>query len=237
MSTITAFPARQAGPAPALPETPVPGVAVEVNQPRAHTATIRGTERKSVTVLFADVGGSMALSGSIGLEEWWSMIATLFELMSEAVQRCGGWVGAFTGDGISAVFEAHGGAEEHARRACQAALSIRDAMQEPAAALRRERRLELAVRIGINSGEVVTGTVGARCSPYYTACGYTVGLAKRMEALATPDRIFLTEHSAALIGHTLPLHDCGAFEVKGAPCPVGVYELLEREADDDDYSH
>lgn len=155
------------------------------------------------------------------------MIATLFELMSEAVQRCGGWVGAFTGDGIHAVFEAHGGAEEHAHRACQAALSIRDAMQEPAAALRRERRLDLAVRIGINSGEVVTGTVGGRCSRYYTACGYTVGLAKRMETLATPDRIYLTEHSAALIGDTLQLHELGVFEVKGAPGPVGVYELLE----------
>jgi class 3 adenylate cyclase len=181
-----------------------------------------------VTVLFADLGGSMALSGSIGLEEWWSMIATLFELMSEAVEQCGGWVGAFTGDGINAVFEADGGAEEHARRACQAALSIRDAMQEPAAALRRERRLELTVRVGINSGEVVTGTVGGPCGRYFTACGYTVALAKRMEALATPDRIYLTEHSAALIGPSLLLQDLGVFEVKGAPRPVGVYELLAR---------
>jgi class 3 adenylate cyclase len=184
------------------------------------------SERKFVTALFADVGGSMALSGSIGIEEWWSMIATLFELMSEAVERCGGWVGAFTGDGIHAVFEAYGGAEEHARRACEAALSIRDAIQEPAAALRRERRLELRVRVGINSGEVVTGTVGGPGSRFYTACGYTVALAKRMEALAAPDRIYLTEHSAALVESSLRLQDLGVFEVKGAPRPVGVYELL-----------
>jgi adenylate cyclase len=180
-----------------------------------------------VTALFADVGGSMALSGSIGPEEWWSMMATLFELMSEAVEECGGWVGAFTGDGIHAVFEAPGGAEEHARRACEAALSIRDAMQEPAAALRRERQLELTIRIGINSGHVVTGTVGGPHSRFYTACGYTVALAKRMEALAAPDRIYLTEHSAALVGPSHHLQDLGLFEVKGASGPVGVYELLE----------
>ncbi len=169
----------------------------------------------------------MALSGSIGLEEWWSMIATLFELMSEAVEQCGGWVGAFTGDGINAVFEADNSPEEHARRACQAALSIRNAMREPAATLRRERRLELTVRVGINSGEVVTGTVGGPCGRYYTACGYTVALAKRMEALATPDRIYLTEQSATLIGPSLHLQDRGVFDVKGAPCPVGVYELVD----------
>jgi class 3 adenylate cyclase len=75
---------------------------------------------------------------------------------------------------------------------------------------------------------VVTGLVGGPRSRYYTACGYTVALAKRMEALATPDRIYLTEHSAALVGSSLRLQDLGAFEVKGAPRPVGVYELLER---------
>jgi adenylate cyclase len=227
MSSVTTLPARRhANPSPAVEETLGQEVALEVSPPRVR-ATSACSERKFVTALFADVGGSMALSGSIGLEEWWSMMATLFELMSEAVERCGGWVGAFTGDGIHAVFEAPGGAEEHARRACEAALSIRDAMHEPAAALRRERRLELKVRVGINSGEVVTGTVGGPASCFYTACGYTVALAKRMEALASPDRIYLTEHSAALVGPSLHLQDLGVFEVKGAPRPVGVYELLE----------
>lgn len=229
MSSATTFPARpHAASAPAVEETPVRRLAVEVGPARGRAAAAC-SERKLVTALFADVGGSMALSGSIGLEEWWSMMATLFELMSEAVERCGGWVGAFTGDGIHAVFEAPGGAEEHARQACEAALSIRDAMQEPAAVLRRERRLELTVRIGINSGQVVTGTVGGPSSRFYTACGYTVALAKRMEALAAPDRIYLTEHSAALVGPSHHLQDLGVFEVKGAPRPVGVYELLERD--------
>jgi class 3 adenylate cyclase len=133
---------------------------------RARAVQVRSAERKFVTILFADVEGSMGLSGSIGLDEWWDVMDDLFELMCEGVCRFGGWVGAFTGDGIKAIFEAPGTAEEHARRGCQAALWLRDAMPRPAAELRRKRQLELSVRIGLNSGEVLTGTIGNRYSRY-----------------------------------------------------------------------
>ena len=99
-------------------------------------------------------------------------------------------------------------------------------MHEATAQLERQRRLELEVRIGINSGEVLTGTIGERYSRHYTACGYTVALAKRMETLARPGGIYLTEHTAALIGQALELSDLGLFEVKGALSPVGVFELI-----------
>lgn len=197
-------------------------------QSELYVARIGGTEREFVTVLFVDVKGSMDLIGAIELEEWWSLIDGLFELMCESVYRFGGWVASFTGDGIKAVFDAPGAADDHGQRACEAALWLRDAMCAPAADLQSEHGLELSVRIGINSGEVLTGTIGDRYRRCYTANGYPVALAKRMEALALPGRIYLSEHTAALVTGAVQLRDLGAFEVKGAPRPVGVFELLGR---------
>lgn len=193
----------------------------------ARLAPVRSTERKLATVLFVDVQSSMNLSAAIELEEWWSILTGLFELMGEGVCRCGGWVGSFTGDGIKGVFEAPDAAEAHARGACDAALWLRDALRRPAAELLDERGLELAVRIGINSGEVVTGTIGDRYGRFYTATGYAVALAKRIEALALPGRVYVSEHTAALVDRTHQLRSLGSFSVKGAQLPVGVFELME----------
>lgn len=191
------------------------------------------TERKFVTVMFVDVKGSMHLSRAVDLEEWWSVIAGLFELMCESVYQFGGWVGNFTGDGINAVFEGPGATDDHAGRACEAALWLRHAIRAAAAELHSGHGLELLVRIGINSGEVLTGTIGDRYSRYYTANGYPVALAKRIEVLARPDRIYLTEHTAALVAGAVQLRDLGSFEVKGADSPVGVFELVGSHAADD----
>jgi class 3 adenylate cyclase len=182
-------------------------------------------ERKLVTVMFVDVKGSMDLSRSIDLEAWWLLLAELFELMCDSVDRFGGWIANYTGDGIEAIFEPVSGAGDHAGRACQAALCLRDAIRVPAADLFGERALELSIRIGINSGEVLVGTLGSGYNCYYTANGYPVALAKRIEGLALPDRIYLTEHTAALVAGGLQLSDLGAFDVKGAEAPVRVFEL------------
>jgi class 3 adenylate cyclase len=203
----------------------------EVQDPALRLISSSGTERKVATVLFVDVKGSMGLSGAIELEDWWSVIAGLFELMCESVHRFRGWVVNFTGDGVVAVFEPLAAAGQHARRACEAALWLRDAMRQPAVEVRREHGLDLSIRLGLNSGEVLTGTIGERYSQYYTAAGYTVALARRMETLALPGRIYLTEHTAALLGATVRLRDLGAFEVKGAQFPLGVFELLEADGD------
>ncbi len=193
-------------------------------------SALGGTERKVVTVLFVDVKGSMGLISAIELEEWWSVIDGLFELMCESVYRFGGWVASFTGDGIKAVFEPRAGCDHHARRACRAALWLTDAISGPAAELRSDHGLELSVRVGINSGEVLTGTIGDRYMRYYTVNGYAVALAKRIEALARPGTVYVSEHTAPLIAGAFRLHDLGAFAVKGAGLPVGVFELVAERA-------
>ena len=182
-------------------------------------------ERKQLTILFADISGSTAMSRSVELDEWWSVLTDAYELMCEAVCRFGGWVGNFTGDGVQGVFDDRGRDGEHARRACEAALWLRDSLRGLATGPRRGRVLELDVRIGINTGEALTGTIGGRYRRHYTACGFPVALAKRMESLAAPGGIYLSEHTAALVADELDVRDLGSFEVKGVGSPVGVAEL------------
>jgi class 3 adenylate cyclase len=191
------------------------------------------TERKFVTVLVVDVKGSTDLSRAIPLEEWWSMIADLFELMSESVYQYGGWVGNFTGDGIVAVFEPLDAANGHARRACEAALWLCEAIGASAERVRRDYGLELSIRLGLNSGEVLTGMLGDRHNRYYIANGYAVALAKRMEAIASSGRVYLSEYTAALVRTAVRLRDLGPFRIKGAQVPLRVYELLAMNADRD----
>jgi class 3 adenylate cyclase len=186
----------------------------------------RHTDRKLATVMFVDVEGSMDLSREVDLEPWWSVIGELFELMCESVYRFGGWVANFTGDGVEAVFEATDATDDHARQGCDAALWLRDAIRAPAAELSSEHGLELSVRVGINSGDVLTGTIGSRYKRYHTANGYAVALAKRMEALALPGQIYLTARTAALVADAFRLRELGAFDVKGADKPVEVCELV-----------
>ena len=191
---------------------------------------VSSPQRKFATVMFVDLKGSMTLSRACEAEEWWSLIDGLFELMCDGVGQFDGWVGNFTGDGITAVFDGPRGTDDHARRACDAALWLRDAICAPMAVARTVRGVELSVRVGINSGDVVTGTIGDRYNRYSTAIGYPVALAKRIEALATPGRIYLTEHTGALVADTTHLRDLGAFAIKGADQPVGVFELVGRSA-------
>ena len=195
---------------------------------RRHLALVPAAERKFATVLFVDVKGSMDLSCSLDPEEWWSTMAGLFEVMCEGVYRFGGWVGAFTGDGISAVFESPPTTSDHADRACDAALWLREAIHTLALELRRDRGLELAVRIGINSGEILAGTIGDRYSRYYTAVGYSVALAKRIEGVAQAGRICMSEDTATLVGRRVVARALGPLEVKGVRTPVRVFELLAR---------
>ena len=182
-------------------------------------------ERKQVTVLFADVSGSMDLAEGQDPEEWRKIMQRFFAILAGAVERFEGTVDKFTGDGIMAVFGAPLAHEDHARRACYAALRMLDDVAEYAAELRRGPGLNFSTRIGINSGEVVAGAIGAGGEGSYTAIGHTVGLAQRMEALAEPGTAYLTEATAALASGFLDLKDLGKFEIKGASRPVEVFEL------------
>ncbi len=182
-------------------------------------------ERKQVTVLFADVKGSMDLAEQQDPEEWRKIMQRFFSILAQAVERFEGTVDKFTGDGIMAIFGAPVAHEDHARRACYAALQMLDDVAEYAGELRRSQGLNFSTRIGINSGEVVAGAIGAGSQGEYTAIGHTVGLAQRMEALAEPGTAYLTEHAAALAAGFLELKDLGEFEIKGASRPVQVFEL------------
>jgi class 3 adenylate cyclase/tetratricopeptide (TPR) repeat protein len=192
---------------------------------RAGHAVLEG-ERKHVTVLFADVIGSMDLAEQQDAEAWRKIMGGFFEILCEGVHRFEGTVDKFTGDGIMALFGAPIAHEDHAQRACYAALHLQQELAEYAARLRREQGLSFSVRMGLNSGEVVVGAIGEDLAIDYTAIGHTVGLAQRMEQLAEPGKAYLTEHTAALVEGYLELNDLGAFQVKGASRPLGVHALV-----------
>lgn len=183
-------------------------------------------ERKQVTVLFADVMGSMDLAESQDPEAWRRIMDRFFALLSDGVRKFDGTVDKFTGDGIMALFGAPTAHEDHAQRACYAALHLQAELSVYAAELRREQGLSFSVRIGINSGEVVVGTIGDDSGMSYTAIGHTVGLAQRMEQLAEPGKAYLTGNAAALVEGYLALTDLGEFQVKGSREPLRVFELV-----------
>ena len=191
---------------------------------RAGREALEG-ERKQVTVLFADVMGSMELAERSDPEEWRRIMERFFSILCEGVHHFEGTVDKFTGDGIMALFGAPIAHEDHARRACYAALRLQDELAAYAAELRREHGLSFSVRMGINSGEVVVGTIGEDLAMDYTAIGHTVGLAQRMEQLAEPGKAYMTKYTAPLVEGYLAIEDLGEFQVKGVTDPVNVHEL------------
>ncbi|HEY7255885.1 MAG TPA: adenylate/guanylate cyclase domain-containing protein [Solirubrobacterales bacterium] len=191
---------------------------------RAGAAAMEG-ERKQVTVLFADVMGSMELAERCDPEEWRQIMDRFFGILCGGVHLFEGTVDKFTGDGIMALFGAPVAHEDHAQRACFAALRLVDDLAEFTAELRRTRSLNFLVRMGLNSGEVVVGGIGDDLGMEYTAVGHTVGLAQRMEQLAEPGKAYLTEQTGALVQGYLALADLGEFEVKGSSRPLRVHEL------------
>ncbi|HEY2773885.1 MAG TPA: adenylate/guanylate cyclase domain-containing protein [Candidatus Binatia bacterium] len=182
-------------------------------------------ERKQVTVLFADVKESMSLAETVDPETWHRIMDEFFEILSNGVHRFEGTVNVYTGDGIMALFGAPIAHEDHAQRACYAALALLDDLAKYSETLRREEGLNFSVRLGINSGEVVIGRIGEDLRMDWTAQGHTVGLASRMEQLAAPDKCYLSEHTAALVGDYFVIRDLGPFKVKGVSEPMRVFEL------------
>jgi class 3 adenylate cyclase len=182
-------------------------------------------ERKQVTVLFADVKGSMELAEQMDAEEWHTILEGFFKILTDGIHRFEGSVNQYTGDGIMALFGAPIAHEDHAQRACYTALYMRDALERYADELRRIQGVSLSTRIGINSGEVVVGKIGDDLRMDYTAQGHTVGLAQRVEACAAADSIYLTEYTARLVDGYFALRDLGEFALKGVSGPLRVFEL------------
>ena len=183
-------------------------------------------EYKQVTVLFADVVHSMDIAAAVGAERLREIMTELFDRSSAVVLRYGGTVDKFTGDGLMAVFGAPVALEDHALRACLAALDIQREAQGIATEVeRRDHGLALLLRIGLNSGAVIAGEIGSgRLN--YTAVGEQVGLAQRMESVAPPGGVMLSESTARLVEDATDLGEPEKVRIKGAQSPVIARRLL-----------
>jgi class 3 adenylate cyclase/tetratricopeptide (TPR) repeat protein len=178
-----------------------------------------------VTILFADVKGSMALASELDPEEWHGIMDRFFQILAEGVHRFEGTVNEYRGDGIMALFGAPIAHEDHAQRACYSALHLREALHRYADDLRIGRGISFAVRMGLNSGEVVVGKIGDDLRMDYTALGHAANLAARMEQIAAADSTYLSEHTAKLVSGYFQLRDLGETRIKGLSDPLHVFEL------------
>src|SRR3954452_3529072 len=182
-------------------------------------------ERKQVTVLFADLKGSMELLADRDPEEARAILDPVLERMMEAVHRYEGTVNQVMGDGIMALFGAPLAHEDHAVRACYAALRMQEAVRQYAEELRRTEGATVQIRVGLNSGEVVVRSIGSDLRLDYTAVGQTTHLAARMEQLVTPGSILVAPATLQLAEGYVQVQALGPMAVKGLNEPVEVYEL------------
>ncbi len=182
-------------------------------------------ERKQVTVLFADLRGSMELLADRDPEEARELLDPVLDRMMDAVHRYEGTVNQVMGDGIMALFGAPLAHEDHAVRACYAALRMQEGVKRYSAEVQRKHGVILRIRVGLNSGEVVVRTIGSDLRMDYTAVGKTTHLAARLEQLADPGSILVSPNTLRLAEGYLRVKPLGRVPVKGLAEPVEVYEV------------
>ncbi|WP_409428624.1 AAA family ATPase [Mycobacterium sp. SMC-11] len=182
-------------------------------------------EYKQVTVLFADVVHWMDIAAAVGSERLREIMADLADCCAAVVQRYGSTVAQWTGDGIMAVFGAPVAVEDHAVRACLAALNVQEESKRLGVEVAERDGIELRLRVGLNSGEVIGGGIGS--GPFgYAAVGEQVGIAQRMESVAPPGGIMLSMSTAGLVEGTAALGDVEWVRIKGTQEPVAARRLL-----------
>ena len=189
------------------------------------TASSDTAQYKQVTVLFADVVRSMDLAAALEMERYREVMTELVERSATVVQRYGGGTVESTGDGVMGIFGAPIALEDHAFRGCLAALAIQDEANRLAAEVQRRDGVDLRVRVGLNSGRVIAGEIGSG-SLGYAATGESVGFAQRMESVAPPGGVMLSESTARLVEHTVTLGEPEWVRIKGADEPVSVRRLV-----------
>jgi class 3 adenylate cyclase len=187
-------------------------------------------ERKQVTVLFADLTGSLELLADRDPEEASQLLDPVLERMMAAVHRYEGTVNQVMGDGIMALFGAPIAHEDHALRASYAALAMQEAIRRYSEELRRGHGITVHIRVGLNSGEVVVRAIGNDLHMDYSAIGQTTHLAARMEQLTTPGSILLTAETLRLVEGFVQVNALGPVPVKGLTAPVEVFELVGAAA-------
>lgn len=176
-------------------------------------------ERKLVTVVFADVADFTAMSEKLDPEEVHDIMDGCFRILMEEIHRYEGTINQFTGDGVMALFGAPVAHEDHAQRACRAALSIQKALEEYGDRVNKDYGVEFRMRMGLNSGPVIVGAIGDDLRMDYTAVGDTTNLASRMEGLARPGSVVVSRNTHRLAREYFEFESLGRVEVKGKEEP------------------
>jgi len=215
-----------------------PAPTIDYSQPQSYTpkfladkilttrSSIEG-ERKLVTVLFADMANYTSISEKLDPEEVHQIMDGFFNVLMDEIHRYEGSIDKFTGDGVMALFGAPVAHEDHAQRACYAALAIQKAIGEYGVKIEKECGVEFKMRVGLNSGPVIVGAVGNDLRMDYTAIGDTTNMASRMESMAKPGTIMVSADTHKIARDFFKFQTLGKVEVKGKEEPVEAYQLIE----------
>ncbi|NIS67903.1 MAG: zinc-ribbon domain-containing protein, partial [Proteobacteria bacterium] len=211
---------------------------IDYNQPQSYTpkfladkilngrSSIEG-ERKLVTVFFADVANYTSMAEKLDPEEVHQVMDGCFKILMDEIHRYEGTINQFTGDGVMALFGAPVAHEDHAQRACHSALSIQKVMEEYAEKIKKDCEVDFSMRIGLNSGPVIVGSIGDDLRMDYTAVGDTTNLASRMESMAKPSTILATGHTYRLARDFFEFAPLGKVQVKGKEALQEAYQLIK----------
>jgi predicted ATPase/class 3 adenylate cyclase len=183
-------------------------------------------ERKLVTVLFADVANYTSISEKLDPEEIHRIMDGCFKILMDEIHKFEGTINQFTGDGVMALFGAPVAHEDHAQRACYAALSIQGAIKAYGNKILKDFGVEFKMRIGLNSGPVVVGAIGDDLRMDYTAQGDTSNLAARMESNAAPGTVLISDNTHRLVRDFFKFQSKGQIQVKGKKTALEAYQLL-----------
>ena len=195
-----------------------------------HRSAIEG-ERKLVTVLFADVANFTAMSEKLDPEEVHQIMDGCFKILMDEIHKCEGTINQFTGDGVMALFGAPVGHEDHAQRACRAALAVQKVVANYGEKIKQQYDALFQMRIGLNSGSVIVGAIGDDLRMDYTAVGDTTNLAARVEQHTEPGQIFLSGETQNIIRDYFESEPVGEMSLKGKKEPQSIYRLISE------YSH
>ena len=211
---------------------------IDYNQPQSYTpkfladkilttrSSIEG-ERKLVTVLFADVANYTSISDQLDPEEVHQNMDGCFKILMDEIHNYEGTINQFTGDGVMALFGAPVAHEDHAQRACYAALSIQRAMDGYGEKIKQDCGVDFKMRIGLNSGPVIVGSIGDDLRMDYTAIGDTTNLASRMESIAKSGTIVISKNTHKIAKEYFEFESLGKIQVKGKEEPQEIYELIK----------
>ena len=185
-------------------------------------------ERKRVTVLFADVAGFTSISEKLDPEQVHQIMDGCFKILMDEIHTHQGTINQFTGDGVMALFGAPLAIETHAQNACQATLAIQAAMKKYSKELATKFGLDFKMRIGLNTGPVIVGSIGDDLRMDYTAIGDTVNLASRMESMAEPGTILVSDITYKRVSQFFKFEPLGKVTVKGKEAPLDAYKLTGK---------